>query len=59
MSKDANNDGYTHEAPHAAHIAIDMWDSHVAEPGEKSQFLRDCFASRPEQSGRFCFWGRL
>ncbi|MCS3690977.1 hypothetical protein [Bradyrhizobium elkanii] len=25
----AYNDGYTHEAMHSAHIAIDTWDSHV------------------------------
>lgn len=28
---DLYNDGYTHEAMHAAHIACDMWDNHVAE----------------------------
>lgn len=25
------NDGYTHEALHAAHIIADMWDRHVYE----------------------------
>ncbi|MBR0875020.1 hypothetical protein JQ633_32000 [Bradyrhizobium tropiciagri] len=25
------NDGYTHEALHAAHIAISMWDDHVLQ----------------------------
>lgn len=29
--RDAYNQGYTHEALHAAHIACDMWDSHVCE----------------------------
>lgn len=29
--RDPYNDGYTHEAMHAAHIACDMWDSHVVE----------------------------
>ena len=29
VERDAYNDGYTHEAMHAAHIACDMWDSHV------------------------------
>lgn len=27
--RDPYNDGYTHEALHSAHIACDMWDSHV------------------------------
>lgn len=27
--KDLYNQGYSHEALHAAHIACDMWDSHV------------------------------
>lgn len=29
--RDAYNQGYTHEALNAAHIACAMWDSHVAE----------------------------
>lgn len=35
---DEYNDGYTHEAMHAAHIACDMWDSHLLETRCASEF---------------------
>lgn len=31
MAQDPYNDGYTHEAMHAAHICCDTWDAHVAD----------------------------
>ncbi|PAY07203.1 hypothetical protein CK489_15505 [Bradyrhizobium sp. UFLA03-84] len=32
------NDGYTHEALHAAHITISMWDDHVLQTRCADQF---------------------
>lgn len=37
-AQDAYNDGYTHEALHAAHIACDLWDSHISETRCAEQF---------------------
>ena len=31
IGSDPYNNGYTHEALHAAHIACNLWDSHVVE----------------------------
>jgi hypothetical protein len=31
LEKDPYNDGYTHEAMHAAHIACEMFDTHVGD----------------------------
>lgn len=36
--KDEYNDGYTHEALHSAHIALDLWRSHVLETRCADQF---------------------
>jgi hypothetical protein len=35
---DEYNDGYTHEAMHAAHIALEMWDTHILETRCADQF---------------------
>jgi hypothetical protein len=38
MSNDEYNNGYTHEALHAAHIACDLWDSHVLQTRCSDEF---------------------
>jgi len=35
---DQYNDGYTHEALHAAHICCEMWDAHVHDTRCADQF---------------------
>lgn len=36
--KDEYNDGYTHEALHAAYICCSMWESHVSDTRCTAEF---------------------
>jgi hypothetical protein len=36
--KDKYNDGYTHEAFHAAHIALETWETHVIDTRAADEF---------------------